>query len=869
MPTALPRHPSRPGFPWPLWLLLTLLLVSRAAVGVTLKADDNPGWEGQESRFTIERGGSEGNCGLEIDYGDGQVQRLGLDEGLNHVQVSHRYQKAGDYRISVVGRTQIRGFGIAVACSGDEQSLTHAVREKGNATAVAGGAPATRGATGNVEAAPRRAASNLARAVDGGRRLALVIGNDNYSKYSEVRDLKNARNDAKAMARELTAAGFKVTLLEDTKRDTLFNAVDGFTQGVRKNDEVVFYFSGHGVQMGPAAYLLPTDIRAESEKQVARNGLQLDEIATELSKARYALLVIDACRDNPFPRTGTKSIGQDRGLQPFEPPEGVDILMAAGPGQKALDRLSEQDPDPNGLFTREFLRQMKTPGLPVKELLERVREEVEAKAATINHRQRPSLRDDSSGSFYFYASQAPEPVPSATTPYTPAAEPQRPYARPVVDDPETALWKAVERGNSAVDYEAYLKEYPKGKYLALARERLKRLQDEAAQAGVRQENDLWQQAERRPGIESYNAYLSAYPRGRYATLAATRVRQLESEQVETQEKHAWSLAENGDRAAVESYLGRYPNGRYAAPARLRLAQLKKEESAVKPGTVFKDCSECPEMVAIPAGSFEMGSPASEEGRFDDEGPVHGVRIGQAFALGKTEVTVADFRAFVRSTAYRSDAEKNAGEKPGCYAWDTSDGKWDWRSGRYWDDPGFSQSDKHPVVCVSWNDARAYVAWLKQKTGQEYRLPSEAEWEYAARGGTRTARYWGDNPNDACRYANVADKTAGPNGHKWTTKHDCSDGYFFTAPVGSFEANKFKLHDMIGNAWEWVEDCWHNSYTGAPSDGRAWTESTCVGRVLRGGSFFNSPQFARAAFRYRSPSDRDYYGIGFRLARTLP
>ena len=263
----------------------------------------------------------------------------------------------------------------------------------------------------------------------------------------------------------------------------------------------------------------------------------------------------------------------------------------------------------------------------------------------------------------------------------------------------------------------------------------------------------------------------------------------------------------------------------------------------------------------------MGSPGSEAGRSDDEGPVHSVSVDK-FSMGKYEVTVGEFRQFVQTTQYQTDAERNRGNVSGCWAWDASDGKFDWRAGRHWDNPGFSQTDKQPVVCVSWNDAQAYVKWLGNKTGKGYRLPSEAEWEYAARGGTTTSRYWGDDPNNACRYANVADTTKGPGGMGWNNNHECNDGYFFTAPAGSYLPNTFGLYDMIGNAWEWVEDSYHDSYNGAPTDGSVW-QGDGAKRVLRGGSWISRPQDARAANRGRNGTANRSNSLGFRLARTLP
>lgn len=275
--------------------------------------------------------------------------------------------------------------------------------------------------------------------------------------------------------------------------------------------------------------------------------------------------------------------------------------------------------------------------------------------------------------------------------------------------------------------------------------------------------------------------------------------------------------------------------------------------------VFRDCPECPEMVAIPAGSFEMGSPSYEVGRQDCEGPVHRVHV-PAFSLAKTHITRGQFAAFVNDTDY------DAGNKCSTF----EGGKWEMRSGRNWRDPGFKQEDSHPVVCVNWEDAKAYAAWLSRKTGKSYRLPSEAEWEYAARAGTTTARYWGDSPNEACSYANVLDNQALTQfGGAAAGAHNCSDGYVYTAPVASFKPNAFGLYDMIGNAWEWVEDCWNQlnkSYAGAPIDGSAWTTGPCQARVLRGGSYNVVPPQSRAAFRGANLPDFRGFHAGFRLAR---
>ncbi len=273
------------------------------------------------------------------------------------------------------------------------------------------------------------------------------------------------------------------------------------------------------------------------------------------------------------------------------------------------------------------------------------------------------------------------------------------------------------------------------------------------------------------------------------------------------------------------------------------ARQEVEEAArvASPGTVFRDCTDCPEMVVIPAGRFRMGD-LNGGGRADEK-PVHEVRIAKPFAMSRYEVTFAEYDRYAQATGKT---------KP--------DDSWD--SGR----------GNHPVIHVSWQDAQGYAKWLSRETGQRYRLPSEAEWEYAARAGSTTIYSWGDSPSG--RHANANEDKGWP-----------SDGYEYTAPTGSFIPNQFGLYDMSGNAAEWVEDCWHGDYAGAPVDGSAW-DGNCERLVLRGGSFYNEPAGVRERLVLRGgsfysgpawvrPATRNGIGAvgtgainGFRLARTL-
>jgi formylglycine-generating enzyme required for sulfatase activity len=269
-----------------------------------------------------------------------------------------------------------------------------------------------------------------------------------------------------------------------------------------------------------------------------------------------------------------------------------------------------------------------------------------------------------------------------------------------------------------------------------------------------------------------------------------------------------------------------------AEAQKRRPELPDASGA---GRVFRDCPTCPEMVVLPAGEFMMGSPESERGRNKDEGPQRKVTFAQPFALGKFEVTFAQWDACV--------AEAGCTHKPGDESW-----------GR----------GRRPVINVSWDDARQFVAWLAKKTGKPYRLPTEAEWEYAARGITRASDPhppFSTGPTINYKQANYDANFKYGNGPQGLYRQKTLD-------VGSLPRNAFGLHDMHGNVWEWVEDCYKDSYAGAPTDGTAVTSRTCGLRILRGGSWNYYPQLLRSAYRYATAGSLRVEYAGFRVARGL-
>ncbi len=251
---------------------------------------------------------------------------------------------------------------------------------------------------------------------------------------------------------------------------------------------------------------------------------------------------------------------------------------------------------------------------------------------------------------------------------------------------------------------------------------------------------------------------------------------------------------------------------------------------------FRDCKDSPIMIELPAGRFQMGDAIGVGSAY--ESPVHEVRLA-AFALARFETTREQWLACERAGACKAAR---------------SDG---------------SSLTAAPIENVTWEQVQDYVAWLSQRSGQRYRLPSEAEWEYAARAGTVTQYTWGNSLDGVCAHANGFDRSGHRENPQWYWQSDCDDGHAKAAPVGRFPPNAWGLHDMLGNVWEWVGDCWHSDYTNAPADGRAWTDANCRKRVNRGGGWGNPATTLRVTNRDGDPPNARSEGLGFRVARDMP
>jgi len=379
------------------------------------------------------------------------------------------------------------------------------------------------------------------------------------------------------------------------------------------------------------------------------------------------------------------------------------------------------------------------------------------------------------------------------------------------------------------------------------------------------------------------AEVAAVPAGRFARSMADKEKSEQTEKLELDmlpvpaRGTAWKLGAGarvmgfGAAVFVAAVLAWFFAHRGSAPTAAN-SPAASSAAAQSPGTLIQDCPTCPAMTVLPAGRFKQGSPWTDGNPPSVETPQHWVSIGRPFAMSTNTVTVDEFGQFIAATGR---------DMQGC---DTYDGTWKHQAEKNWKDPGFIQTGSHPVTCVSLQDAEAYATWLSAKTGYGYRLPSASEWEYAARAGGEDVRPWSSSgasgagmgasvgvgagvSTSACANANVADQHAARRYPGWQV-FACDDGYVYTSPVGSFKSNSFGLNDMLGNVFQWTEDCWHADYGGAPIDGSARIDGDCAVRELRGGSWFTSPAYVRANYRNHFAAAYRTSSVGIRLVREL-
>ena len=603
-----------------------------------------------------------------------------------------------------------------------------------------------------------------------GQRVALVIGN---GSYAHAPSLANPLNDARDIGTALERLGFAVTRIENAGRSALWDGLQKFSLAASASEVAVVFYAGHGIEVDRRNFLVPVDARLLSDADVEFEAVPLDLLSRAVERARgLRLIILDACRDNPFAadmqRAGaTRSIG--RGLARVEPSGETLVAYAAKEGTVAADGAGRNSP-----YTDALLAHLEEPGLEVGLMFRKVRDAV---LASTGGRQEPFVYGSlSSRGAYLGVRQTPVTLPaSATSP--PAGETISGRLSAEKLAAERLFWESAKDSDDPADIQAYLEKHPGGHYEALARNRLARLTGPADHTPPTHEPSPASASEQ-PAPEAVEASLGLerverrqiqlglaslgydpgpadglFGRdtrgaiGRWQTsLGGAATGHLDAEAAKLllaagKEAARKQAAEEAARKHLERRKKRHANGQ----RRRRRGSGRRCGRAGCSGTARS----ARELVVVPAGSFTMGSPSSEGGRGDDEGPQHRVTITAPFAVGKHEVTRGEFAQFVEAT----------GHSTGNSCWTYEYGEWEERSGRGWEDPGFRQDGREPAVCVNWGDAKAYVGWLSRKTGERYRLLSEAEWEHAARAGTRLSRYWGDEVSAQCAHANGYDRTA--------------------------------------------------------------------------------------------------------------
>ena len=681
-------------------------------------------------------------------------------------------------------------------------------------------------------------------------RVALVIGNGSYQHATR---LDNPVNDADDMAKALKSFGFQVIKKTDTHLSTLKKAIKTFGRKLNNSEMGFFYYAGHGIQIYGVNYLIPVDAACESPADVEFEAVKADWVLAQMQQAgsKLNIVILDACRDNPFRsfRSGEK------GLAPIHAPKGTIVAFATAPGSKAEDGSGR-----NGTYTAHLLKHLQNHTLTVQDIF---RETGLSVMADTDERQIPWISSTPLPRFYLAAvttivegSQAPAASRSSFGSLRVSTQPSG--ARISVNNSFKGkspldigdISPGMHQVQASLDgYESQTKKVQinKGRkamltlYLDLLKTSARlHVTPKPIDARVRIMNIP----------DKYHSGMEL-DSGRY---------DVEVSQAGYITKHQWVELGRGDD--IDLYV--------------ELTPVIQQETGVytsttnTPGQVWKDSVSGMKFVWVPKGCFQMGQTIAEKqylikarGKekytkyYERELPRHKVCL-DGFWMGQHEVTRGEFRQFIKATGYQTDAEKKG------TAWifnKETDWKWKEEKGYHWQKAGYPQNDTHPVVNVSWNDAQAFLKWLNKNTGKEFALPSEAQWEYACRGGSSAMRFWGDGEAEACRYANIADKD------HWSPSFPCSDGYKFTAPVGNYKPNDFGLYDMLGNVWEWCQDIYAKDAYKKHSVKNPIYAQSGSNRVFRGGSWCSNPASVRCANRDRNTSDDRNSSLGFRLLRT--
>ena len=752
------------------------------------------------------------------------------------------------------------------------------------------------------------------------KRIALVIGN---SVYEQVPQLQNPVQDATAMSQMFKAAAFDaVTLKLDLKASEMRRALRDFSDDARDADIAIIYFAGHGLEIQGINYLIPVDAVLERDIDAFDEAVPLDRLLHAMEPARQLRLVIlDACRDNPFAKSmkhGSSSRPVDRGLARMEQgglagvgPTSLDTLVAfaAKAGSTAADGDARNSP-----FTAALIKFLPTPGLDLRKAFGFVRDEV---LKVTHNQQEPFIYGSLGGNDVPLVPQSPAPQVDPDTAarddyelaaglnmvatwdsfikkyptgfYSDLAKAQRErlVAAKAAEDAarRAAAQKLAEEAGAAAEAERQrlaAQAVEDTNAAEAARIVAAQKASEAAKATVAREADEREkalaeaaEAARRAAAQKLadEAAAADAERQRLAAIEQAKASEIAhvvdaaAAKADGQVKLAALLPGSpapGQDASTSQRTGCpdvSPELASLSPDTAR-ALSQSEECGLKPKQSFKECESCPEMVVVPAGEFLMGSSKEEILKrlaAANEAPQHKVVLAQTIAIGRFEVTRDQYAAFVDATGHEGSGR--------CFTLEQNTPQE--RENRSFLMPGYAQQGNHPAVCISWTDAQAYVDWLARITGKSYRLPSEAEYEYGARAGSTARHGASDDPAELCRFVNGADQSARAAGLPDDADYmACTDGFPYTAPVGSFAPNAFGLNDLIGNVWEWTADCFADDYRAAPSDAAARSQQDCPARAVRGGDWFSAAALLRPAVRASAKPDSHYDDIGFRVVRTL-
>jgi len=656
-------------------------------------------------------------------------------------------------------------------------------------------------------------------------RVALVVGNTRYHSNP----LRTSSADANAVAGLLRDRGFDVIQIENASLETLEQALLELNARLGETGTGLFYFAGHGLQTAKSMLVLPVDTDSTSLDTMQRTALSVDRIISQMSLRRPGqpnLLIIDSCLNNPYRLSAQTR--PEVGHLPELPAETL-IAFATAPGTVAYEGMEQQ-----GIYAQALMNALGKRGLDAGTIFDDVQQTVRVRTRNqqvpwvLSSLDSPlMLSPDSVQTREEFSASHPGVLSLAQL----TAMPTRGILPKDGDAQyELEFWQSIKDSTDAADYEAYLEAYPDGKFAPLAKSRAQRYKKstpEPARQPAYVVNELDDQYE-----VIRNANIRQTPSSKSRRLAELQRGSSVHVTGQLADKQWYQVRFAGMTGYIYAELLRKPVAKPAPKAKpapepkpkpiARPTPQPVKVLPVRPGKVeeIQDCPSCPVMLALPAGNFTMGASRGDR----SEKPAHKVSINKPFAIGKYEVTVAQWNECHTAGAcsYKSD----------------------------FNDP----QDNSPIRDISWSDAQEYAKWLSRVTKKPYRLPTEAEWEYAARGGTDTTYWWGNE-------VGVSQADCKNCGGQWNNKSP--------AAVDAFPANPFGLYGTSGGVWEWVADCWHKTYKGAPKDGTAWSGNDCRENVIRGGAWRNDSSYIHSASRFKYDTHVRYLLNGFRIARTLP